>query len=38
MAAPIMETHNTLNHPVGPEYQLVVGEGLQSGGPSAPFG
>lgn len=28
MATPTnMETHNVLNHPVGPEYQLVVGEG-----------
>ena len=24
---PILETHNTLKHPSGPEHQLVVGEG-----------
>jgi hypothetical protein len=23
----IIETNNTLTHPAGPEYQLVVGEG-----------
>ena len=27
MAVPTMETNNTLGHPTGSDYQLVVGEG-----------
>jgi len=27
-AAPMIETNNLLTHPTGPEYQLVVGEGV----------
>ncbi|KAI9864501.1 MAG: hypothetical protein M1830_006087, partial [Pleopsidium flavum] len=27
MPPPMIETNNTLSHPVGPEYQLLVGEG-----------
>jgi len=25
----LIETNNTLTHPTGPEYQLVVGEGMR---------
>lgn len=28
MPAPMIETSNVLSHPVGPEYQLLVGEGM----------
>jgi hypothetical protein len=29
-AAPMIETNNTLTNPTGPEYQLLVGEGVLS--------
>lgn len=29
MPVPMIETSNVLSHPVGPEYQLLVGEGNQ---------
>ena len=28
MAAPVVETSNSISHPTGPEYQLAVGEGM----------